>query len=64
MEKVTKQDQLPKRICMDCRLMLEKSFLFRNKCKNSDSKLRRHIRLINAGKGMILSLNEVTTRES
>lgn len=50
-QKVTKQDQLPKRICLECRLMLEKSFLFRNKCKNSDSKLRRHIRLINAGKG-------------
>lgn len=47
--KETKQDQLPKRIRLECRLMLRKSFLFRNKCKNSDSKLRRHIRLINAG---------------
>lgn len=48
---VTEQDPLPKRICLECRLILEKSFLFRNKCKNSDSKLRRHFRLINAGKG-------------
>lgn len=36
--------------------MLEKSFLFRNKCKNSDSKLRRHIRLVNAGKGLFWHL--------
>lgn len=48
---VTQQDPLPKRICLECRLSLEKSFLFRNKSKNSDSKLRRHFRLINAGKG-------------
>lgn len=44
------QDPLPKSICMSCHLQLEKSLLFRNKSKNSDSKLRRHIRLINAGK--------------
>lgn len=48
---MTQQDALPKRICLECRLALEKSFLFRNKSKNSDSKLRRHFRLINAGKG-------------
>lgn len=56
---VTQQDSLPKRICLECRLTLEKSFLFRNKCKNSDGKLRHHFRLINAGKGKInhFSLN-------
>ncbi|XP_031631285.1 zinc finger protein 12-like [Contarinia nasturtii] len=47
---VTQQDALPKRVCLECRLVLEKSFLFRTKCKNSDLKLRRHFRLINAGK--------------
>lgn len=51
--KVTQQDALPKQICLECRLVLEKSFLFRNKCKSSDTKLRRHFRLINAGKGKI-----------
>lgn len=48
---VSSQDALPKKICLDCRLQLERSFLFRNKSKNSDAKLRRHFRFINAGKG-------------
>lgn len=35
---------------MDCRQLLEKFYYFRKKSKNSDTKLRRHMRLINAGK--------------
>lgn len=51
---MTQQDSLPKQICLKCRLDLERFFLFRNKCKNSDRKLRHHFRLINAGKGTIV----------
>lgn len=57
---MSSQDALPKQICVECRLQLEKSFLFRNKCKNSDAKQRRHFRLVNAGKGKssLLHLND------
>lgn len=41
---------MPKHICLDCRQSLEKFYFFRNKSKNNDTKLRRHLRLINAGK--------------
>lgn len=47
---VQQQDALPKNICLDCRQLLEKFYYFRKKSKNSDTKLRRHLRLLNAGK--------------
>lgn len=47
---VQSSDALPKSICKDCRYILEKCYYFRTKSKNSDAKLKRHIRLINAGK--------------
>lgn len=47
---VQQSDALPKRLCLECRYQLEKSYVFRKKCKISDTKLRRHFRLINAGK--------------
>lgn len=37
-------------MCTECRYGLEKFYLFRKKSKNADTKLRRHLRLINAGK--------------
>lgn len=43
-------DALPKMICNDCRYQLDKTYIFRIKSKNAESKLKRHIRLTNAGK--------------
>lgn len=37
-------------MCTECRYGLEKFYLFRKKSKNADTKLRRHLRLVNAGK--------------
>lgn len=37
-------------MCTDCRYDLEKCYLFRKKSKNADRKLRRHVRLVTAGK--------------
>lgn len=37
-------------MCTECRYGLEKFYLFRKKSKNADTKLRRHLRLINSGK--------------
>lgn len=37
-------------MCTECRYGLEKFYLFRKKSKNADTKLRRHLRLLNAGK--------------
>lgn len=47
---VQENDGLPRSMCIDCRQLLEKFYYFRKKSKNSDTKLRRHLRLINAGK--------------
>uniref|UniRef100_A0A336MRL0 CSON005323 protein n=1 Tax=Culicoides sonorensis TaxID=179676 RepID=A0A336MRL0_CULSO len=47
---VNSNDNLPKFICVDCRYQLDKTYIFRIKSKNAESKLKRHIRLINAGK--------------
>lgn len=47
---VQESDALPKGICIECRKLLEQFYYFRKKSKNCDTKLRRHIRLINAGK--------------
>lgn len=47
---VSPSDSLPKFICLDCRYQLDKTYIFRMKSKNAESKLKRHMRLINAGK--------------
>lgn len=47
---VRQNDGLPKGICPDCRYNLEKFYFFRNQSKHSDTKLRRYIRNLNAGK--------------
>ncbi|KAM7363980.1 uncharacterized protein ACRADG_000685 [Cochliomyia hominivorax] len=43
-------DDFPKKICRDCRLQLEKSYYFRKQSQASDTKLRKHFRLISMGK--------------
>ncbi|XP_055905623.1 zinc finger and SCAN domain-containing protein 12 [Eupeodes corollae] len=43
-------DGLPSLICEKCRYQLEVSYYFRKKCQISDGKLRKHIRMLNAGK--------------
>ena len=47
---ITSADSLPKRICNDCRYQLEKSYYFRMKAKQAQTQLRKHIKLIKAGK--------------
>ncbi|XP_063706785.1 zinc finger protein pita-like [Culicoides brevitarsis] len=47
---VTQTDNLPKYLCLECRYQLDKTYIFRMKSKNAESKLKRHIRLLNAGK--------------
>lgn len=47
---VHKMDNLPKKICAPCRYQLEKTYIFRSKCRENDSKLRRHVKLRMAGK--------------
>lgn len=41
---------MPKQICKNCRYQLEKTYYFRTKSKHSEAKLKKHIRLTNAGK--------------
>lgn len=41
---------MPKYICWECRVQLEKSYVFRKQCKTSDDKLHKHVRLTNAGR--------------
>ncbi|CAD7077863.1 unnamed protein product [Hermetia illucens] len=43
-------DALPKQICNQCRIQLVRFYCFRKRCQISDVKLRKHIRLTNAGK--------------
>lgn len=47
---VQSSDALPKNICCDCRYQLDKTYIFRVKSKNAEARLKRHVRLINAGK--------------
>ncbi|XP_065371513.1 zinc finger and SCAN domain containing protein 4D [Calliphora vicina] len=47
---VKDSDDFPKRICYECRLQLEKSYLFRKQSQSSDAKLRKHMRLIGMGR--------------
>lgn len=47
---IQESDALPKNVCFDCRHQLEKSYYFRLKSRNTDTKLRRHLRLISTGK--------------
>lgn len=48
--KVHKTDNLPKKICSPCRYQLEKTYIFRSKCRDNDTRLRRHVKLLAAGK--------------
>ncbi|XP_070142410.1 zinc finger and BTB domain-containing protein 17 isoform X2 [Drosophila kikkawai] len=43
-------DNLPKKVCGECRYQLEKSFLFRQRCQAAEKKLRKHVRLLCLGK--------------
>lgn len=47
-------DTLPKNICKNCRYQLEKTYVFRTTSKICERKLRKHIRLTNAGKESVL----------
>lgn len=47
---VQNNDALPKCLCRDCCWIVEKSFIFRMVAKQSDSRLRKHIRLLNQNK--------------
>ncbi|XP_058814209.1 zinc finger and BTB domain-containing protein 17-like [Topomyia yanbarensis] len=47
---VHQNDSLPKNICSPCRYQLEKTYVFRSKCRENDIKLKRHIKLLAAGK--------------
>ncbi|XP_058451930.1 zinc finger protein 316 [Malaya genurostris] len=47
---VHQNDSLPKNICSPCRYQLEKTYVFRSKCRENDIKLRRHVKLLAAGK--------------
>uniref|UniRef100_A0A1I8NDY2 Zinc-finger double domain protein n=1 Tax=Musca domestica TaxID=7370 RepID=A0A1I8NDY2_MUSDO len=47
---VQSHDGLPAKICPECRYHLEKFYLFRKQSQASDSKLRKHIRLLSLGK--------------
>ncbi|XP_037928623.1 zinc finger protein 483-like [Teleopsis dalmanni] len=47
---VQRNDDLPKYICAECRYQLEKSYLLRKRSQATDSKLRKHLRLINSGR--------------
>ncbi|CRL06025.1 CLUMA_CG018904, isoform A [Clunio marinus] len=61
---VQNNDALPKQICRDCRYQLEKSYYFRSKAKQSDSRLRKHIRLINQKKPSNVLDNHYSDDES
>ncbi|KAF2895582.1 hypothetical protein ILUMI_10592 [Ignelater luminosus] len=39
-------DGLPNKICHPCRYQLEKSYAFRKKCEQSDTKLRQHLKML------------------
>jgi Zinc-finger associated domain (zf-AD) len=47
---ITPEDALPKQVCKACHYQLEKTHLFRAKSKEAEAKLKKHIRLVNAGK--------------
>ncbi|XP_062552074.1 zinc finger protein 892-like [Armigeres subalbatus] len=47
---VHKTDNLPKKICSPCRYQLEKTYIFRSRCRENDTRLRRHVKLLAAGK--------------
>lgn len=45
--KVWEEDGLPNMICHPCKYQLEKSYQFKKKCEAADTKLRKHMKLIN-----------------
>lgn len=50
LSQVQSTDDLPKNVCEECRIQLEKSYLFRKRCQISDNKLKKHLRFVNAGR--------------
>lgn len=50
-------DQMPKKICKDCRFQLEKSYYFRKVSQLADSKLKKYIRLKARSKNKEESIN-------
>lgn len=47
---IHRSDNLPKGVCPECRYQLEKTYIFRSRCRNNDTRLRRHVKLLAAGK--------------
>uniref|UniRef100_A0A8D8FAX3 Protein suppressor of hairy wing n=1 Tax=Culex pipiens TaxID=7175 RepID=A0A8D8FAX3_CULPI len=47
---IHRSDNLPKGVCSGCRYQLEKTYIFRSRCRNNDTRLRRHVKLVAAGK--------------
>lgn len=46
MLQIEEDDGLPSNICEECLAMVEQTYLFKKKCKTSDSKLREHLELV------------------
>jgi Zinc-finger associated domain (zf-AD) len=51
---ISSVDPLPRHICRDCRYQVEKTFHFRQVAKNCDSRLKKHVRLVNQGKSSVV----------
>ncbi|KAL0281357.1 UNVERIFIED_CONTAM: hypothetical protein PYX00_002367 [Menopon gallinae] len=51
---VEEGDGLPPNICEDCLSMVEQTYLFKKKCKASDSKLREHLQLMDSTKSTLI----------
>lgn len=47
---IQRNDALPKNVCLDCRYQLDKTYIFRLKSKNAEARLKRHFRMLAAGK--------------
>lgn len=58
---ISTSDSLPKSICTDCRYQLEKSYFFRIKAKQNQTKMKKHIKLLKAGKSSNLLDSEINS---
>ncbi|XP_059610567.1 zinc finger protein 892-like [Phlebotomus argentipes] len=58
---ITSEDALPRKICASCSELLSLFYAFRRKCKSSDAKYRRFLRLENAGK--VKSIDDLSDDE-
>ncbi|XP_055595646.1 zinc finger protein 37-like [Uranotaenia lowii] len=47
---IHRSDNLPKKVCQACHYQLEKTYVFRNRCRVNESRLKRHVKLLAAGK--------------